>query len=34
VTFSKNRPGRFRDSDLLRHIFETVVRRCVAEKVD
>jgi transposase len=30
-TFSKNRHGRFRDSDLLRHIFETVVRRCMAE---
>src|SRR5690242_19019056 len=30
-TFSKNRHGRFRDSDLLRHVFETVMRRCVAE---
>src|SRR5450432_2543898 len=30
-TFSKNRHGRFRDSDLLRHLFETVVARCVAE---
>ncbi len=30
-TFSKNRHGRFRDSDLLRHVFETVVRRCMAE---
>src|ERR1017187_5245101 len=30
-TFSKNRHGRFRDSDLLRHLFETVVRRCMAE---
>jgi len=30
-TFSKNRHGRFRDSDLLRHIFETVVSRCMAE---
>jgi transposase len=29
--FSKNRHGRFRDSDLLRHVFETVVRRCMAE---
>jgi hypothetical protein len=28
---SKNRHGRFRASDLLRHVFETVVRRCVAE---
>src|SRR3954453_8084921 len=30
-TFSKNRHGRFRDSDLLRHVFETIVRRCMAE---
>ena len=30
-TFSNNRHGRFRDSDLLRHVFETVVRRCLAE---
>jgi transposase len=30
-TFSKNRHGRFRDSDLLRHVFEMVVRRCMAE---
>jgi transposase len=30
-TFSKNRHGRFRDSDLLRKLFETVVRRCIAE---
>src|SRR6201981_4059322 len=30
-TFSKNRHGRFRDSDLLRHLFEKVVRRCMAE---
>ena len=30
-TFSKNRHGRFRDSDLLRHVFEAVVRRCMAE---
>ena len=30
-TFSKNRHGRFRDSDLLRHVFEKVVRRCMAE---
>lgn len=30
-TFSKTRHGRFRDSDLLRHLFETVVARCVAE---
>ena len=30
-TFSKNRHGRFRDSDLLRKVFETVVRRCMEE---
>src|SRR5436190_11386370 len=30
-TFSKNRHGRFRDSDLLRKLFETTVRRCLAE---
>src|SRR5215218_11348767 len=30
-TFSKNRHGRFRDSDLLRKLFEAVVRRCMAE---
>ena len=30
-TFSKNRHGRFRDSDLLRKLFETVVARCIAE---
>jgi transposase len=30
-TFSKNRHGRFRESDLLRRLFETVVARCVAE---
>src|SRR4030088_741875 len=30
-TFSKNRHGRFRDSDLLRKVFETTVRRCLAE---
>ena len=30
-TFSKNRHGRFRDSKLLRHLFETVVARCIAE---
>lgn len=30
-TFSKNRHGRFRDSDLLRRLFETVVARCLAE---
>jgi transposase len=30
-TFSKNRHGRFRESDLLRRVFETVVRRCMEE---
>ena len=28
-TFSKNRHGRFRESDLLRRVFETVLRRCI-----
>ncbi|WP_367160980.1 IS1182 family transposase [Kozakia baliensis] len=32
-TFSKNRHGRFRESDLLRQVFETTVRRCIAEKL-
>ena len=27
-TFSKNRHGRFRDADLLRYVFDTVVSRC------
>jgi len=30
-TFSKNRHGRFRESDLLRQLFETTVQRCIAE---
>jgi transposase len=30
-TFSKNRHGRFRDSDLMRQLFEATVRRCMAE---
>jgi len=30
-TFSKNRHGRFRESDVLRHLFEIVVERCMAE---
>ncbi|AXI51383.1 MULTISPECIES: IS1182 family transposase [unclassified Sulfitobacter] len=30
-TFSKNRHGRFRESDLLRHVFETTVARCMSE---
>jgi len=32
-TFSKNRHGRFRDSDLLRRLFEATVARCIAEKL-
>ena len=32
-TFSKNRHGRFRESDLLRHLFETVVWRCIEERL-
>ncbi len=30
-TFSKNRHGRFRESDLLRRVFETVLQRCIGE---
>ena len=30
-SFSKNRHGRFRDSDLFRRLFEEVVARCIAE---
>jgi transposase len=30
-TFSKNRHGRFRESDVFRHLFEAVVQRCMAE---
>jgi Transposase domain (DUF772) len=30
-SFSKNRHGRFRESDVFRHVFEGVVRRCMAE---
>jgi transposase len=30
-TFSKNRHGRFRESDILRLLFETIVERCMAE---
>ena len=30
-TFSKNRHGRFRESDLLRRVFETVLHRCIRE---
>ena len=28
-TFSKNRHGRYRDSDIFRFVFETVVQRCI-----
>jgi transposase len=30
-TFSKNRHGRFRESDTLRHLFERVLERCISE---
>jgi transposase len=30
-TFSKNRHGRFRESGVLRHLFEVVLARCMAE---
>ena len=30
-TFSKNRHGRFRESEAFRHVFETVLQRCMAE---
>ena len=30
-TFSKYRHGRFRDSDVLRKLFETMIQRCMAE---
>ena len=30
-TFSKNRHGRFRESDLLRRVFEMILQRCIAE---
>ena len=32
-TFSLNRNGRFRQSNILRHLFETVVQRCLAESL-
>lgn len=32
-TFSKNRDGRFRESDLFRRVFETVLRRCIQERL-
>ena len=31
LTFSKNRHGRFRDSDLSRELFEITVTRCIEE---
>ena len=30
-TFSKNRHGRFRESEAFRHVFETVLERCMSE---
>ena len=30
-TFSKNRHGRFRESDLFRHLFDIVLHRCLEE---
>ena len=30
-TFSKNRHGRFRESDILRQLFESIVECCMAE---
>jgi transposase len=30
-TFSENRHGRFRESDVFRHLFELVLQRCMAE---
>src|SRR6185436_12508161 len=30
-TFSKNRHGRFRESDTFRNVFESVLRRCMTE---
>src|ERR1700684_862265 len=32
-TFSKNRHGRFRESDAFRHVFETVLKRCMSERL-
>jgi hypothetical protein len=32
-TFSKNRHGRFRESDLLRRLFETILRRCSHQRL-
>ena len=30
-SFSKNRHGRFRDSDVFRQLFESVLERCMGE---
>jgi hypothetical protein len=32
-TFSKNRHGRFRESDLFRRVFENVLHRCIRERL-
>ena len=32
-TFSKNRHGRFRESEAFRHVFESVVERCMKSSV-
>lgn len=32
-SFSKTRYGRFQQSDILRHLFETVVERCLAQEL-
>jgi len=32
-SFSKNRHGRFRDADLLRMVFDTVVKRCIEKEL-
>ena len=32
-TFSKNRHGRFRQSELFRRVFESVLRRCIKERL-
>jgi transposase len=31
LTFSENRHGHLPESDLLREVFETVLRRCIRE---
>jgi len=33
-TFSKNRHGRFREADILRHVFETTVQTCMDAGLD